>query len=114
MMPSEPAAHERRWARHKIDVRLKVSFPARGETGPVFGRGNTLSQGGMGAFIPCSIAIGDRVLVEVTFPYSPTEVKLQAVVRSCEGFRYGLEFVDLRDEARQIIVKNCGAAPHLQ
>lgn len=113
-MPPQPAPHERRWARYKIDVRLKVSFPAGGGTGPVFGRGNTLSQGGMGAFIPCSIAIGARVLVEVTFPYSSTEVKLEAVVRSCEGFRYGLEFMDVRDQARQIIVKNCGAAPHLQ
>jgi len=42
------------------------------------------------------------------------EVKINAVVRRCEGFRYGLEFMDLRDELRTIIVANCNASPLLQ
>lgn len=67
----------------------------------------------MGAYIPCSIAVGTNVFLEVTFPYSPTEVKLDAVVRSCEGFRYGLEFLHLRTDVRDIIVKNCESAASL-
>lgn len=113
MLQPETGPEMRRWTRHKIDVRLRVSFPSSAGTEPVFGRGNNLSHGGMGAFIPCSIAVGTNVSLEVTFPYSPTEVKLEAVVRSCDGFRYGLEFVHLRTEVRDIIMKNCESAAGL-
>jgi PilZ domain-containing protein len=114
MTHGEHEPDQRRWTRHRIDVRLKVSF--RGEKGitSAFGRGNTLSQGGMGVYVPASIAVGETVLLEVSFPYSPAEVRLRAVVRNSEGFRYGLEFVDLRDDVRSVIVKNCGAAAILQ
>lgn|GEM_PF-524141 len=105
---------QRRWSRHRIDVRLKASFTQDGKTITTFGRANTLSQGGMGAYIPCSLAIGTNLLLELTFPYSTVEVKIKAVVRVCEGFRYGVEFVDLRDELRTIIVTNCNASPLLQ
>jgi PilZ domain len=64
----------------------------------------------MGAYIPCAIAVGAQLLLEVSFPYSSAEVKVKAVVRSCEGFRYGLEFVDVPPSVRAIIEKNCAPA----
>jgi len=100
----------RRWPRYRIDVRLKVFVEEAGSNGFAFGRGNNLSHGGMGAYIPSAIPVGSRVLLEVSFLYSPIEVKLKAVVRNCEGFRYGLEFVDVSTEARRIIEKNCTSA----
>ncbi len=114
MTQPESGPDQRRWSRHRIDVRLKASCKQDGEAITTFGRANTLSQGGMGAYIPCSLAVGTRLLLELTFPYSSAEVRVNAVVRSCEGFRYGLEFVDLRDELRAIIVNNCNASPLLQ
>ena len=100
-----PAA--RRWSRHKIDVRLKVSFPNDGKDDSAFGRANSLSRGGIGAYIPCSIPVGTAVRLELTFPYSSTEAKLDAVIRTCEGFRYGLEFTRVSDAMQEMIVKNC-------
>jgi hypothetical protein len=100
----------RRWPRHRIDVRLKVSVEGTSSSGSAFGRGNNLSQGGMGAYIPSAIPVGSMVLLEVSFLYSPIEVKVRAVVRNCEGFRYGLEFVEVSTEARRIIEKNCASA----
>jgi PilZ domain len=107
-----PAA--RRWTRHKIDVRLKVSFRNEGETTSAFGRANSLSHGGIGAYIPCTIAVGTTVSLELTFPYSSMEAHLDAVVRTCEGFRYGLEFTRVSDAVREMIVKNCSGAELLQ
>jgi hypothetical protein len=63
----------------------------------------------MGAYIPCAIPVGATVVLEVSFPYSPVELKVSAVVRSCEGFRYGLEFINVPAETRAIIQKNCSA-----
>lgn len=109
MTQAEGGAHLRRWTRHRIDVRLKVAITDSAGQRTAFGRGNNLSFGGMGAYIPYAIAVGAQLVLEVTFPYSPAEVRVKAVVRSCEGFRYGLEFVDVPASVRAIIEKNCGA-----
>jgi len=92
-------------------VRLKVSASAKdGSMNSVFGRGNSLSHGGLGAYIPSSIPVGSTVDLELTFPHSSKEVKLKAVVRSCEGFRYGLEFIEVPAEVQRTIVKGCDDA----
>jgi PilZ domain-containing protein len=110
----EQGPDARRWVRHKIDVRLKVSFLNDGKNNSAFGRANSLSRGGIGAYIPCSIPVGATVSLEITFPYTSTEAKLDAVIRSCEGFRYGLEFVRVSDQAQEMIVKNCSGGEVLQ
>src|ERR1700727_1075446 len=107
-----PAA--RRWTRHKIDVRLKVSFRDDVNMASAFGRANSLSHGGIGAYIPCTIPVGTTVSMELTFPYSSIEAKLDAVVRTCEGFRYGLEFTRVSDAVQDMIMKNCSNAEQLQ
>ncbi|HWZ43999.1 MAG TPA: PilZ domain-containing protein [Candidatus Saccharimonadales bacterium] len=106
---------ERRWSRHKIDIRLKVTAAlADGTQVSVFGRGKAMSQGGIGAYIPATLSLGAPVDLELTFPYSADEVRVQAVVRSCEGFRYGLEFVEVPREIQQTIVKSCATADGAQ
>jgi hypothetical protein len=45
----------------------------------------------------------------MTFPHSSNEAKLDAVVRTCEGFRYGLEFTRVPDDVQAMLAKNCGA-----
>jgi hypothetical protein len=107
-----PAA--RRWTRHKIDVRLKVSFLHEGKNSSAFGRANSLSRGGIGAYIPCTIPVGTTLSLELTFPYAATEAKIEAVIRTCEGFRYGLEFTRVSDKVQEMIVKNCSGDELLQ
>lgn len=97
----------RRWTRYKIDVRLKVSFAQEGKESSASGRANNLSRGGLGAYIPCSIPVGTIVSIEMTLPYSPAEAKLEAVVRTCEGFRYGLEFTRVPSEVQAMLAKHC-------
>jgi|SRR5882672_3649485 len=110
MIQSDSSADIRRWSRHKIDIRLKVTaIQEDGVKVSVHGRSNTISQGGMGAYIPAGIPVGALISLELTFPYSTNEVRVKALVRSCEGFRYGLEFVQVPREIQQTIVKNCPA-----
>ena len=92
-------------------MRLKVSVTGHQSEGPVFGRANNLSRGGLGAYIPYSIAVGSSVLLEMSFPHAAEDVKVNAIVRTCEGFRYGLEFLQMPYEVRSIIEKSCAAAP---
>jgi hypothetical protein len=111
MSQEESEVHLRRWTRHRIDLRLKVSLAGTTAKGPVLGRANSLSYGGLGAYIPCSIAVGATVVLEVNFPNTPAEIKLKAVVKRCEGFRYGLEFENLPYDVRTIIERNCAQSP---
>lgn len=104
----------RRWVRYKIDVRLKVSFSNNGKPTSAFGRANSLSRGGIGAYIPVSIPVGATVSLEMTFPYSTTEARLEAIVRTCDGFRYGLEFTRVPDQVQAMLVKNCSGTAMLQ
>src|ERR1700747_2913991 len=104
MSQVEQGPASRRWTRHKIDVRLKVSFRNDQETTSAFGRANNLSHGGIGAYIPCTIPVGTTVKLELTFPYSAKEARLEAVIRTCDGFRYGLAFTRLSDEVQEMIV----------
>jgi len=98
----------RRWVRHRVDIRLKLTATsADGSTSTAYGRGNTLSHGGIGAYVPCSLAKGSSVSVELTFPGTNREVKIKATVRSSEGFRYGLEFVDLPPSLQALVAKCC-------
>jgi hypothetical protein len=104
-----PGPETRRWTRHKIDVRLRVSFVLPdGRASDAFGRANNLSHGGIEAYIPCSIAVGAFVHAELVFPDCSKEMKVKAVVRVCEGFRYGLEFTEVSGEVREMISKTCG------
>jgi hypothetical protein len=103
----QPHQSLRRWTRYKIDVRLKVSFSDAGKQASAFGRANSLSRGGLGAYIPCSIPVGTTVGLELTLPYSPAEAKLEAIIRSCQGFRYGMEFTRVPSDVQSMLEKHC-------
>lgn len=105
--PQPPQQALRRWIRYKIDVRLKVSFSQEGKPANAFGRANSLSRAGLGAYIPCSLNVGTKVALELTLPYSATEATLEAVIRSCEGFRYGMEFTRVPADVQAVLARHC-------
>jgi hypothetical protein len=90
-----------------VEMRLKVFVLDNNQRTSVFGRSSSLSQGGMCAYIPSEISLGAAVLLELTFPVSPSDVRISAVIRSVEGFRYGLEFEHLSEDIRSMLVKSC-------
>jgi hypothetical protein len=96
---------ERRWPRYKVDLRLKVMMQ-RGGRNFTFGQGSDVSEGGMAAYIPAELEVGELVSVEVTLPYSKETVTLKAEVRNKNGFRYGLEYMLISDENRELLRKS--------
>lgn len=102
-------ADERRWERHKVDMRLRVTTGQTDGANHCFGRAHSLSPGGLGAYIPVNLTVGAEVDLALTFPESSSEIKLKARVRSCDGFRYGLEFLDVPQEVQRLVVKTCSA-----
>jgi hypothetical protein len=100
----------RRWPRYKVDLRLKVTLPqtagAAAGRSFTFGQGSDVSEGGMAAYIPSELNVGDVVGIEFVLPYSKETISLRAEVRNRNGFRYGLEYVLITQDHQQLLRKS--------
>ncbi len=113
--PVEDWCEVRRWARYKIDVRIKIMLKTvSGVTTAMYGHGSDISEGGMIAHIPSALRIGAKVRIELTFPGATNAVALRAAVRNGDGFRFGLEFLDLEDAVRKMIIHACKSLSPIQ
>src|SRR5690348_16718214 len=84
---SEPT---RRWPRVPVDMPVRVVTSKGFSTTVVEGRGTELSEGGMVLYAGILLNPGD--LLEVEFD-TPTPSRMPAIVRSRNGFCFGLEFI---------------------
>jgi hypothetical protein len=54
-----------------------------------------VSTGGVGATVAVPLKPDDEVSLEFPFPGSPEPIRVRAIVRYTNGYRHGLEFLDL-------------------
>lgn len=95
-----PYAAVRRYERLSINVSVRV-FLRDGQVAN--GRGHDIGDGGMAVYVPLDIAVGAVVNISFQLPYSRTTLGVRATVRNSNGFRFGMEFVNLTPfEAEEI------------
>lgn len=82
--------NKRRWSRLPVDLPVRVVTSKGFSTTVVHGRGTELSEGGMVLYAGILLNPGD--LLELEFD-TPFHSRVPAVVRSRNGFCFGLEFV---------------------
>jgi hypothetical protein len=80
----------RRWERMPVDMPVRVVTSKGFSTTVVEGRGTEMSEGGMTLYAGILLNPGD--LLEVEFD-TPTHSHMTAIVRSKNGFCFGLEFI---------------------
>ena len=80
----------RRWERTPVDLPVRVVTSKGFNTTVVEGRRTEMSEGGMTLYAGILLNPGD--LLEVEFD-TPTPSRLPAIVRSKNGFCFGLEFI---------------------
>ena len=80
----------------------------------MYAHGRDLSEGGLGLYVPTELSLGDIALLEITVPYCQEKMLLKCVVRNREGFRYGLEFLQLSEHEQSLIRNSCRALCLLQ
>lgn len=85
-----PTERKRRWDRVPVDMPVRVVTSKGFSTTVVEGRGTELSEGGMVLYAGILLNPGD--LLEVEFD-TPTPSRMPAIVRSRNGFCFGLEFI---------------------
>lgn len=79
----------RRWTRLPVDMPVKVVTSRGFSSTIVEGRGTELSQGGMELYAGILLNPGDMLEIEFEMPM---QSRLTAIVRSRNGFCFGLEF----------------------
>ena len=87
-MPSSPQT--RRWDRLPVDLPVRVVTSKGFSTTIVCGRGTEMSEGGMVLYAGILLNPGD--LLELEFD-TPFHSRIPAIVRSRNGFCFGLEFI---------------------
>jgi len=87
-MPISPQT--RRWDRLPVDLSVRVVTSKGFSTTVVSGRGTEMSQGGMVLYAGIMLNPGD--LLELEFD-TPFHSRIPAIVRSRNGFCFGLEFI---------------------
>ena len=97
----------RRFPRFPLDVRLQVKMFQAGEFRTCWGRSVEMGQDGIGATLTGSLETGEIVTLEIPLPLSPYPIKVRAIVRYCQGLRYGFEFLTLNDNQRDTIRRVC-------
>jgi len=97
----------RRFPRFVIDVRLQVKMFQDGEFRSCWGRSTEMGQDGIGATLTGSLETGEIVTLEIPLPLTPYPIKVRAIVRYCQGLRYGFEFLTLNDAQRDTIHRVC-------
>jgi PilZ domain len=80
----------RRWHRLQVDLPVRVITSKGFSTTVVAGRGTEMSEGGMVLYAGILLNPGD--LLEIEFD-TPSSSKMTAIVRSRNGFCFGLEFI---------------------
>lgn len=105
---------KRRWKRFRVDLRLKVTTLRNGQRAFSFGQGSDVSAGGMAAYIPAELDLGEMVEVEIKLPYSKELLLMKCAVRNRNGFRYGLECVLINESDREQLTKSLKALSLVQ
>jgi hypothetical protein len=87
-MSSSP--NTRRWDRLPVDLPVRVVTSKGFSTTVVEGRGTEMSEGGMVLYAGILLNPGD--LLEIEFD-TPVHSRMTAIVRSRNGYCFGLEFI---------------------
>lgn len=91
----------RRSVRVAIDIPVQVFTPKM----TCCGRGHELGILGMAVHVPIELAVGETIRLMFQAPGSRMRFGLFGVVRDRQGFRYGLEFLELRAAERSELEK---------
>jgi hypothetical protein len=105
--PENKFATVRRYPRFVLDVRLQVKMFQNGEFCSCWGRSTELGQDGIGATLTGSLSKGEIVTLEIPLPLTPYPIKVRAIVRFCQGLRYGFEFLTMNESQRDTVRRVC-------
>jgi c-di-GMP-binding flagellar brake protein YcgR len=96
-----------------MDVRVVLMIGDGSTVRGAIGRSNDISEGGIGAFLPASLTIGQNCALQFNLPGGES-MHVTGRVRTRASFRYGFEFATLSSRQREQIKRACHTLAALQ
>jgi hypothetical protein len=94
----------RRSSRTAIDMQVQVFTPKM----TCCGRGHELGLLGMAIHVPLELTVGETIRLMFQPPGSKIRFGLFGIVRNRDGFRFGVEFLELRKAEREELERVVG------
>jgi len=91
--------------RYSINTHLKILRSVNGEKKIIPGYARNISTGGIAAFIPAPLPIGERLEIQFAFPGYPETLTVVGVVRTIDKWQYGVEFINFENATERIIAE---------
>ncbi|MGE5110137.1 MAG: PilZ domain-containing protein [Acidobacteriaceae bacterium] len=105
----------RRFQRYRVDIRLRMTTGPANNNRTIFARGSNISEGGLRAFVPADLVLGDLVTLELMLPYTDKKISVRGLLRNREGFSYGVEYAaSTTKEEREHIARVCNTLALIQ
>lgn len=97
----------RRWDRYNVMFSVNVTMVEDGKRITLSGQASDISKGGLRLFVTRTVEVGASLSLQFLLPYYSTELEIKGVVRSRDGFTYGVEFLNPTGEQQHIIERTC-------
>jgi PilZ domain len=97
----------RKYPRFALDTRVQVKMFQDGEHRTCWGRSTEIGQDGIGATLTGSLTKGEIVTLDIPLPLTTYPIKVRAIVRFCQGLRYGFEFLTMSEAQRETMRRVC-------
>ena len=91
--------------RNGIHTHLKIFRLVNGEQKIIPGYARNVSTGGIDAFVPTQLAIGETLEIQFVFPGFPENLTVFGIVRTIERWQHGIEFIRLDSATERIIAE---------
>lgn len=98
-----------RRTRHVADMPIKATVLRAKGRRAVSGRCTVIGETGLGCYLSAALVLGE--LLELELPIPDTPIRAVAEIRSQSGDYYGLEFIGLKWEQRDAIIRYCRRLP---
>jgi PilZ domain len=95
--------------RYQVDLRLEVVAGTR----KLLARSHDVSLEGIAAYIPCELEVGQYIDILMKVPFKREDLSFGAIVRNRKGYRYGLEFSNLRRPHQDLLEGLCDTLGNL-
>jgi hypothetical protein len=99
----DPNRRVRRHPRYTCNFPVTVTLFAGDSYRRLDAHCKNLSEAGMGILLAQELDAGEVVSLKFSFPESPQEWELRAVLRHRRGYHYGLEFISVGTELKRIM-----------
>lgn len=104
----------RRHQRYELETALTADILGVERREILRGRSLNINEGGIAGVFAAGWDVGTSVNLQFSVPAATSPVRVRAVVRNRESYRYGLEYADLTPEQREIVSRSCRTLGLLQ